>query len=199
MLMFMHQKWRRRRMRVLLPIAAVGCALGVLMSNGCARTIANRDPTGEVFPRVNGQSLEKEKVELPAAVAGNPAILLIGYRQRTQFDIDRWFMGLLQSGVDAQLIEVPTVPGLAATVASGWIDDGMRSGIPREDWGAVVTVYGKAAEPIVELTGNENGRLARVLVLDEDGRVVWFDDKGYSARKALEVADLVSSMKTGSP
>ena len=69
------------------------------------------------------------------------------------------------------------------------IDAGMRKGIPEEDWGSVVTVYDEAA-PIVAFTGNENGSNGRVLLLDKQGKVVWFTDRGYSAGqvKALDVA-----------
>jgi hypothetical protein len=188
----------RRRGAAVFAAAALAGAAGVLALNGCSTTYPNRDPVGEAFPSVEGESLEKVGTELPESLAGRPAVLLVGYRQNTQFDIDRWLMGLLQAGVgtaaDAALLEVPTIPGLLPTMASGWIDDGMRSGIPREDWGSVVTLYGGAAEPVAEMTGTENGRLARVLVLDAEGRVVWFDDEGYSARKAMAVADLVASM-----
>ena len=180
--------------RLAVRSALLLAASAVVMAGGCARTIANRDPTGEIFPTVIGESLEGERTEMPAAYAGRPAVLLIGYKQGTQFDIDRWLMGLMQAGVDAQLVEVPTIPGLMPTIASGWIDDGMRSGIPREDWGAVVTLYGNAAKPVAELTGNEYGRLARVIVLDREGTIIWFDDEGYSARKAMEIAALVAEV-----
>jgi len=159
--------------------------LGVIVVFGCAGPLPNRDPVGETFPTVAGESLEQEARELPTALAGGPAVLLVGYEQRAQFDIDRWLMGLLQAEVDAAIVEVPTIPGLVPTAISGWIDDGMRAGIPREDWGAVVTVYGDDAEPIAALTGTENGQNARVLLLDGTGRVVWFHDRGYSAREAL--------------
>ena len=165
---------------------------------GCSSTITNRDPVGEVFPSVEGSSLEDVDVRLPESLAGRPAVVLIGYQRRAQFDLDRWLMGLMQAGVgdsvDAHLLEVPTIPSLAATFASGWIDDGMRAGIPEEDWGAVVTLYGGAAEPVAEMTGTENGNLTRVVVLDREGTVVWFDDGGYSARKALEVASVVRGL-----
>lgn len=161
---------------------------------GCAASSVNRDPTGEPFPAVVGESLEKERQELPSAWAGEPVVLLIGYEQKTQFDIDRWLMGLIQSGVDATIVEIPTIPGLLPSMASGWIDDGMRSGIPEEDWGAVVTLYGSAAKPVADLTGTEHGRKTRVVVLDADGTVVWFDDDGYSVRKAMEVAEVVSRL-----
>lgn len=188
----------------LLPLALVSGAAGMLTLNGCSSTIPNRNPVGEVFPSVEGESLEEVATKLPESLAGRPAVLLIGYKQGTQFDIDRWLMGLLQAGIGqgdgtgdgpgdgVQLLEVPTIPGLVPTMISGWIDDGMRSGIPQEDWAAVVTLYGGAAEPVAEMTGTENGRLARVIVLDAEGRVIWFDDTGYSVRKAMQIAELLT-------
>ncbi|MAW59289.1 MAG: hypothetical protein CMJ94_00485 [Planctomycetes bacterium] len=160
----------------------------------CSSPIPNRNPMGESFPIVVGESLEGEEVRLPEAVAGEVAVLLVGYKQNAQFDIDRWLLGLLQAGVDARLYELPTIPGLVPTVISGWIDDGMRLGIPKEDWGAVVTFYGDAARPIAELTGTERGRNTRVLVLDQKGQVVWFADAGYSARLALELNAVVARL-----
>ena len=174
-----------------IKLAPLVAALAFLAA--CSNPIPNRDPTGELFPTVVGESLREERVELPTDLAGQTAVLLIGYEQEAQFDIDRWLMGILQAEVDAQILEVPTIPGLMATMASGFIDDGMRGGIPVEDWSVVVTLYGSAAEPVAELTGTTNGQIARVLVLNEDGRVSWFDDKGYSPRKALALAEFVSS------
>lgn len=179
-----------------LSVGAVAAGVGVVSLNGCGSTIPNRNPVGEAFPSVEGQSLEKVATSLPESLAGRPAVLLIGYKQKTQFDIDRWLMGLLQAGVDAQLLEIPTIPGLLPTMASGWIDSGMGSGIPEEDWGAVVTLYGNAAEPVAKMTGTENGRLARIVVLDPGGTVIWFDDSGYSVTKAMAVAELVATFST---
>ena len=178
--------------RLRLAPAAIAAAAIVILS-GCSGPIPNRDPTGELFPTVVGESLREERVELPTDLAGETVVLLVGYEQDAQFDIDRWLMGILQAEVDANLLEVPTIPGLMATMASGFIDDGMRGGIPVEDWSLVVTLYGSSAQPVAEFTGTTNGQLARVLVLDETGRVTWFDDKGYSARKALDLARFVSS------
>lgn len=178
--------------RMLLPALLLLVGLGATFS--CSGPIPNRNPVGEPFPRVTGESLETESVTLPDAVAGEVAVLLVGYKQNAQFDIDRWLLGLLDAGVDARLYELPTIPGLVPTAISGWIDDGMRSGIPQEDWGAVVTFYGDAARPIAELTGTENGRNTRVLVLDRQGQVVWFADGGYSARLALELNAVVARL-----
>ncbi|MFG0326956.1 MAG: hypothetical protein ACF8SC_06785 [Phycisphaerales bacterium JB037] len=187
---------RRGKRRVVVGLMGLAAVVGsVLTLHGCAgSTFENRDPTGEMFPTVTGKSLEKVETVLPEALAGEPAVVLIGYKQGAQFDIDRWAMGLIQAGVGARIIEVPTIPGLVPTIASGWIDDGMRSGIPREEWGSVVTLYGGSAGPVARLTGTEKGRLTRVLVLDGEGRIVWFDDEGYSPRKALRVAELLAGL-----
>lgn len=161
-----------------------------LAAAACSSPIPNRDPTGERFPDVVGESLAGEVVELPASLGGQPAIVLVGYLQEAQFDIDRWLMGLIQAGAAVPILELPTIPQLVPTLASRWIDEGMRSGIPEEDWAVVVTLYGSAARPVTELTGTTNGRLARVMLLDADGAVAWFHDRGYSASRAIELAEL---------
>lgn len=181
----MNDTIRGRAALLILTLIALG---------GCSNELPNRNPVGEAFPSTAGESLDEEPVELPDGLAGAPAVLLIGYAQEAQFDIDRWLMGLMQAEVEAPILELPTIPGLGGTLASGWIDDGMRSGIPREDWGVVVTLYGEAARPVAALTGTEQGQLARVIVLDSSGNIAWFDDMGYSARKALAVAALIKEL-----
>ena len=178
-----------RVMRKLAVVFFIG-ALAACSSE----SLPNRNPVGEAFPAVAGESLAGESIVLPADLAGQPAILLVGYLQQAQFDIDRWLMGLIQAGIALPILELPTIPDLVPTVASGWIDDGMRSGIPEEDWAVVVTLYGSAAQPVAELTGTENGRLARVLLLDATGTVVWFHDRGFSASKAIELARLADEL-----
>ncbi len=177
-----------------LVFLVAGC-LVPLSASGCSGTYPARDPVGETFPVVVGQSLEQARVELPSDLLGAPAVLLIGYQQQAQFDLDRWLMGLLQAGVRGQVIEVPTIPALVPTLLSGWIDEGMRGGIPEEDWGAVVTLYGAAAEPVAALTGTERGQVARIVILDAEGRILWFDDNGYSARRALEAATVLQELE----
>jgi hypothetical protein len=157
--------------------AALG-ALALAMTS-CRSTFPRRDPTNEPFPSVVGESLSGVRVPLPDAFRGKPVVLLVGYLQESQFDIDRWLFGLTDAGVSAAVREVPTIPGLAPRVFAGWIDSGMRRGIPQEDWGSVVTVYADAAR-IAEFTGNEEGLPGRVLLLDAEGRVAFFHDRGYS-------------------
>ena len=168
-------------------VAALLLALAVLPS--CSSTWPRRNPTGETFPTVAGKSLAGDAVTLPAVGAGAPLLLLIGYEQEAQFDLDRWLFGLDQAGWRVRTFEVPTLPGLFPRLLAGTIDGGMRRGIPAEDWASVVTVYGDASR-IAEFTGNEDGLTGRVLLLDRAGKVAWFHDRGFSVAqlKALITA-----------
>jgi hypothetical protein len=167
-------------------LLAVGLA-ALLLTAACSSPPANRDPTGALFPAVEGRALDGTAVQLPADLAGAPAVLLVGYVMEAQFDIDRWLIGLAQLQTPVRCLELPTIEGMVPGLFSGTIDEGMRSGIPVEDWGAVVTLYGDEAAPVVELTGRQGPRNGRVFLLDGSGRVVWFHDRGFSASILMQV------------
>ncbi len=157
-----------------------------LTLTACASATPNLNPVGKTFPSVSGNTLAGKAVALPDGLAGQPTILLVAYVQDAQFDVDRWLLGLIQARLSAQIYEVPTIEGFIPTVLSDVIDDGMRSGIPKDDWGSVLTVYDDGAR-LVAFTGNEVPRNCRAILLDADGKVVWFHDAGYSARLVLEI------------
>ena len=165
----------RRLLWLLLPVAVAA----LFATSSCSTSWPRRDPSGEVLPQVTGTSLADERVTLPDVAGGDPLLLLVGYVQSAQFDIDRWLLGLDQLGWKTRTFEVPTIPGMLPRMFGGFIDSGMRSGIPEEDWAAVVTVYAEA-EKLAEFTGNEGSRNGRVLLLDGAGKVVFYHDRGYS-------------------
>ncbi|MEC9048649.1 MAG: hypothetical protein VYA51_11605 [Planctomycetota bacterium] len=165
----------RRWLWLLLPMTAAT----LFATASCSTTWPNRDPSGERLPQVTGTSLADERVTLPDVADGEPLLLLIGYVQDAQFDLDRWLLGLDQLGWSTRTFEVPTLPGMLPRMFRGFIDNGMRSGIPEEDWAAVVTVY-QEAEKLAQFTGNERSRNGRILLLDGAGKVIFYHDRGYS-------------------
>lgn len=177
-------------------LLAFALAVGSML--GCSTSIENRDPVGESFPRVTGNALSGESVLLPDAFAGSPVVLLVGYVQDAQFDLDRWLLGLVQLDSEVARVEVPTIDGLLPGMAAGFIDEGMRGGIPREDWASVVTVYDEA-DAIVRFTGEERPRNGRILLLDGDGIVRWFHDRGDSAGKVAELDALARELAAPPP
>ncbi|MDG2422979.1 MAG: hypothetical protein P8M22_03270 [Phycisphaerales bacterium] len=182
---------RFRPFLVLLILVVIGA---ILSNGGCMAKYPNQNPIGETFPTARGENLKKEPIELPKAYLGKPALYMVGYVQETQFDLDRWAIGLTQVEFPAQVVEVPTIPGMFPSMFKGVIDNGMRNGIPAEDWAAVVTLYAKQATPVAKFTGNENPRNGRLLLLDADGVVRWFWDQGFSAKRLLELKKLAEDL-----
>jgi hypothetical protein len=170
--------------KVLVIALGASALVALLAANGCSSVVKNRDPLGQQFPAVTGETLAGTPTALPL---DEPAVLLLGYVQDAQFDADRWLIGLLQAPPSVRILEVPTMPGIFPRLIADTIDTGMRGGIPNEDWESVVTVYGEQAERIIALTGNERARNIRVLLVDSEGQVRWFHDRGFSAAKLLEL------------
>jgi len=158
---------------------------------GCSTTYVNRNPVGEYFPTVNGQTLNEEKRELPTYFKDSNVVLLLGYEQDSQFDIDRWLIGLDMTKTDIKAYEIPTIQGLLPRMFKSSIDDGMRKGIPKELWGGVITIYGDGAK-VQEFTGNQNPNNARVLLLDKAGKVIYFHDRGFSVQALNELRDKIN-------
>lgn len=167
--------------RSFLCLRVVSAFVAALLLQACSsRPVAPSIQDGVPFPSVVGEALDKRTVRIPEDFAGTPTVLLIGYTQRAQFDIDRWILGLLQLKSPARIVEIPTIAGMAPTILQDVINNGMRSGIPEEDWGSVVTVFGDA-EKIVNAIGNERPQSAHVVLLDSAGKIVTKMASGYSA------------------
>lgn len=157
---------------------SLAVAVAVLLV-GCASSFPNRNPVGETFPPVTGQSLAGAEQQLPDAFRGRPVVLLLGFVQDAQFDIDRWLIGLDMTATAVDVYEIPTIQGMLPRMFRTRIDDGMRAGIPQGLWKAVITVYDDGAA-VQAFTGNANPNNARALLLDDAGDVVFFHDEGFS-------------------
>jgi hypothetical protein len=168
---------------------------GLLLCLGCSGTKQEflTSSLSSRFPTIQGEKLSGESVTLPDYYLGKPILLLVGYEQESQFDIDRWMLALLQLKVNITVIEVPTIESLGARLAKSFINEGMRRGIPQEDWGAVVTVYNDAAK-IREFLGNEGGRNAHVALLDSEGKLRWFHNRGFSPAQALQIIEMIKNL-----
>ena len=157
---------------------------------GCATTYTNKNPVGELFPNISGESLEEKQIEMPNYFEGSQVVLLLGYKQDSQFDIDRWLIGLDMTNTGIKAYELPTIQGMLPRMFSTFIDEGMRKGIPKELWGGVITVYADGAE-LQEFTGNENPNNARVLLLDKNGKIIYFFDRGFSVFALNELKEMI--------
>lgn len=175
---------------LLLPLALAF----TIIHAGCGSSYPNRSPLGEQFPSVAGTSLAGDEMILPDAFRGEKVILVLAFEQDAQFDIDRWGIGFFTTDLELPPVyEIPTIPGLLPSLFKDTIDGGMRKGIPEESWNDVITVYGGDGGVLAEWTGTENGLNARIVLLDEEGVVIWFHDRGYGLPP---LQDLLETLKT---
>ena len=156
----------------------------------CKSVYPNQQPIDQRFPSMKGTGLDGTVHSFPDTLLGSPTVLLIGYTQRAQFDIDRWLLGIAQLERESsrskgrksmRLMELPTIEGLMPGLFANQIDNGMRKGIPQEDWPAVVTVYDDASI-ISQFFGTEKPDNARIVLLDDEARIKWVSDRGYSSK-----------------
>ncbi len=182
-------------LRGVLLVLVLVVASAAFFSASCSsvvRGVAN--VVGQPFPSVEAKALDGKVVRVPQDFADRVVVAILATDQDAQFDVDRWLLGLLDKGTPATIRELPTVAGFIPGLISGTIDNGMRKGIPSEDWGAVLTLYGSDAKKLVAHFGNENGRNGRVVLIDRQGIVRWTHDRGYSARVLLELDAAVRSL-----
>ena len=164
----------------------------VLFFSGCANyEYPSQVSIGDKMIKATCKSLEGNTVVMPQDFIGQETLLLFGYKQDSQFDIDRWLIGLDMTQTQVAAYEIPTIQGMLPRMFSGFIDGGMRKGIPKKLWKGVVTVYADG-DKVQRFTGNLNPNNARVMLLDKQGVIVYFYDRGFSVealnavRKALE-------------
>jgi hypothetical protein len=161
---------------------------------GCGSTYQNRTIVGEMFPPVKGKSLDGLEKSLPDDFKGRKVILILGYEQKTQFDVDRWGIGFFTADLSLPPVyEIPTIPGLLPSLFKESIDSGMRRGIPKESWKDVITVYGSDGSVLTKWTGNEFPGNCRVILLDETGKVRWMHDKGYGIPPLKSLLDVLKA------
>ena len=169
-------------------------SISVFFNLACSETFTNQDPTGKTFPTLKGKSLDKKRWNLPKDFEGRFVVLLAGYIQETQFDIDRWLIGLDMRSVKTQVYELPTIKGMIPRLISSRINEGMRSGIPPELWGGVITIYQDGGK-MQQFTGNERPRNARVILLDPNSKIHFFTDKGFSVGGLNRLISILDQLK----
>ena len=155
-------------------------------------------PIGRRFPSVGGTALSGEGVRFPDDTAGAPAVLLVAYQRTAQDDVSRWLEFLESREPGLKVYEVPTIPALAYRPWAGWIDNGMRKGVPRALWPQVVTLYGEGG-PVRDFLGGSRFVGASVVLLDAGGVVRWFGAQGFTPDRGGVLLDELHRLKEHPP
>lgn len=149
------------------------------------------------FPTISAENLNKEPITLPDDLAGNPALVLVAFKRQQQTNINTWLDQLEtieQAIPGVRVIETPTISSLYWGWMAGFIDGGMRSGIPDPDARArTITLYTNVNK-FREALGLESKDTIYAILLDEEGRVLQIAEGDYSTEKFAQLLNSKSQI-----
>jgi hypothetical protein len=140
---------------------------------------------GRRFPEVTGESLARRKVTLPDAAKGRVTVIIAAFARQAQGRIDTWARPLLERYGDegpVRYYELPMISGWYSWM-SGFIDGGMRRGVPKPLHDNVVTYYGSLDRYFEAFDVTDKGD-CYLFVLDGEGIV------RHTARGPADLAGL---------
>ena len=147
------------------------------------------------FPQITARNLNNEEVTLPNDLEGNPALILVAFKQRQQLNVNTWLdqLNLIESSIEGiRVIETPTISGKKWGWMAGFIDGGMRSGIPDPDARArTITLYTDVGTFRQALDLESEDTIYSVL-LDAQGEVVDVVDGDF---ELIKLDRLVKSLE----
>lgn len=145
------------------------------------------------FPTITAENLNREKITLPTDLAGNPALILVAYKQQQQTNVNTWLDRIdeIEAAIPGvQIIETPTISSGKWGWMAGFIDGGMRSGIPDpQARGRTITLYTDVSLFNQALMIEDTDTIYAVL-LDAEGEVMKVLDGNFSEHKLEQLASL---------
>jgi ATP10 protein len=147
--------------------------LFVIMLNACKTTETVKPlVTGDMFPKIEAQTLEKKKIIFPDDLKGKVSVLATGFSQEAQEPINTWTDYLLKNHPDMAYYEVP-IGNQYWAVVSTQVDNAMRDYVPKELHSKIATYYGKQHGRYVKQFEVTNRYTCYVFLLDTEGRILY--------------------------
>ena len=142
---------------------------------------------------IKAENLNKDEVEIPSQLKGNPRLLIVAFQQWHQRVVDSWvpFLSELTKEFPSfDFYELPTIRKMNYLYRR-FIDGGMRAGIPsKETRRRTVTLYIEK-EPFKDALGITSEETIYLFLINSEGSVLWQSDSEISREKALSLRDAI--------
>jgi hypothetical protein len=150
------------------------------------------------FPEVTGTNLLRRKVTLPDDLQGQINILFIAFQQWQQTSVDSWIPTARQLERTFPIVryfEIPVIYKMNK-LSQTFLNEGMRAGIPNSNTREkTITLYlDKLAFRRAVDIPNENA--IAILILDQQGNILWRSTGGYSVEKGAALLQAVQEIST---
>jgi hypothetical protein len=167
-------------------VLTISFVFGISNMVSSSDVINDTDITGEVFPELKAKNLSGEEVILPEVLMGKVTLVLIAFERDAQKILDSWLEPFNMKFKDYEDVDFYEIPMLKRRwkLISRYIDGGMRSGIPQEKHGNVMTYYGDINKyrDILDMRDKSTGY---VFLIDKEGKIRW-SQSGYADESRLE-------------
>jgi len=155
---------------------------------GAGRLAAEPQP----MPMTQAQSLSGHDVTLPGAIAGHPAVIVIGFSHGSQKAMERW-----DKEIGAQVTAKPGVPLYNIAVIQdapkfvrGMIKGSMKALVPAAGQDRFLTVV-QGQDQLKKAVDFSLGDEAYVVVLDSAGKIVFHTHGDPSETSKKQVIDQI--------
>jgi hypothetical protein len=142
-----------------------------------------------MFPSLSAHNLEGRLFNLPENFESEWNLLFVPFLRWQQMMVDSWtpFAKELEQKIPGLVFyELPVLDRLYSA-AAGFIDGGMRGGIPdRRTREKTITLY-IHKRPFFKALGIESEKEIHVLLVDRQGSVFWHNQGAYSSDKAADL------------
>lgn len=126
---------------------------------------------GQAFPSLTAQTLSGNNITLPDYIKGKKAMLVVAFERGAQSQADSWYQAFADSFEKKgyTFYELPMISSFWKWM-SGWIDSGMRSGVPSYKHDNVATYYGPL-DSYYKAFNVKDKSLVYVFLVNEEGLI----------------------------
>jgi hypothetical protein len=148
---------------------------------------------GQMFPQLSGQTLAGKPLELPAAIMGDPAVVIISFSKTAGNDARSWNERLsmdFPKGVPSYtIILLESVPKLFRGLAVSNI----KSSMPVLMQDRTIVLYSDEMLWKQRVAFSEDSR-AYVIMLGSDGRILWRCEGAFSEPSYNQMKDQIEKL-----
>ncbi|MFK7759550.1 MAG: hypothetical protein AB8C13_06360 [Phycisphaerales bacterium] len=147
------------------------------------------------FPEITAKNLNGDEVTLPNDLGGNPAIVLVAFKQKQQMNVNTWLFQLerIESMIEGvRVIETPTISSKRWGWMAGFIDGGMRSGIPDYEARARTITLFTDVGAFTDALEIESRDIIYAVILDRESRVLDVIAGDFDDEKLEEIAGMLN-------
>lgn len=149
------------------------------------------------FPVVSGYNLDRQEYEFPRDFSSSYNLVILAFQQYHQNAVNTWIPFLQEveaSHPSFWYYELPTIRSLPA-LSRSFINEGMRAGIPDQTARErTITLYldKDLFKRALNISSEDEIHL---LLVDQDGKILWRASGSYSEEKASDLVNLVQNME----